>query len=93
MSKEEIFTSVDEFTQKLKELGINKIAFSEVNERRAEQTTNDQIEVLVFRKVDLLSYRDSVIYKYSERSEDLNPLYERLVSEGFEVKRINKNIT
>ena len=93
MSKEQIFTSVDEFTQKLKELGINKIAFSEVNERRAEQTTNNQIEVLVFRKVDLLSYRDSVIYKYSERSEDLNPLYERLVSEGFEVKRINKNIT
>jgi len=49
--------------------------------------------VVVYRKVDLLTYKESVIYKYSERSDDLNPLYERLVSEGFDVTRINKNIT
>ncbi len=93
MSEEQIFTSEEEFILKLKELGIQKIAFSEINERRAMQTTGDQIEVLVFRKVDLLSYRDSIIYKYTAVAEDLNPIYERLVNEGFEVKRINKNIT
>lgn len=93
MSQDQIFTSVDEFIKTIKELGITKIAFSEVNERRVEQTNDSQIDVVVFRKVDLLTYKDSVIYKYSERSDDLNPLYERLVGEGFEVKRINKNIT
>lgn len=93
MSDEQIFTSVDDFIKKVKELGITKIAFSEVNERRVEQTTDSQIEVVVFRKVDLLTYKSSVVYKYSERSDDLNPLYEKLVTEGFEVKRINKNIT
>lgn len=93
MSDEQIFTSVDDFIKKVKELGITKIAFSEVNERRVEQTTDSQIEVVVFRKVDLLTYKSSVVYKYSERSDDLDPLYEKLVTEGFEVKRINKNIT
>lgn len=93
MSDEQIFTSVDDFIKIVKELGITKIAFSEVNERRVEQTTDSQIDVVVFRKADVLTYRNSVIYKYSERSDDLNPLYERLVSEGFEIKRINKNIT
>ena len=93
MSQDQIFTSVDEFIKKIKELGITKIAFSEVNERRVEQTNDSQIDVVVFRKVDLLTYKDSVIYKYSERSDDLSPLYERLVGEGVEVKRINKNIT
>lgn len=93
MSQTQIFTSVDDFIIKVKEIGITKIAFSEVNERRAEQTTENQLEVVVFRKVDLITYRNSVIYKYSERSDDLNPLYEKLVSEGFDVTRINKNIT
>lgn len=93
MAQEQIFTSLEEFIATVKSLGITKIAFSEVNERRPEQTAADLLEVVVFRKVDVLSYRDSVIYKYTERADDLTPIYERLVSEGFEVKRINKNIT
>ncbi|HPS56989.1 MAG TPA: hypothetical protein PK514_02695 [Spirochaetota bacterium] len=93
MSYEHIFASADDFIKKVKELGIVKIAFSEVNERRVEQTTDAQIDVVVLRKVDLLTYKDSIIYKYSEKSDDLNPLYERLVGEGFDVTRINKNIT
>jgi len=93
MSSEEVFASIEDFISRLKKLGITKIAFSQANERRVEQTAENQIEVIVYRKVDLLAYRDSVLYKYSERPEDLDPLYERLVDEGFEVKRINKNIT
>lgn len=93
MSQEKIFTSVDDFINTLKTISISKVAFSEVNERRAEQTSENQIEVIVFRKVDIISYKDSIIYKYSERSDNLEPLYERLIEEGFDVKRINKNIT
>jgi hypothetical protein len=93
MSAVKEFSTLDEFINEMKKLDIKKIAFSEVNERRAEQTKEDLLEVVIIREVTLKSYKDSVIYKYFEKSEDLNAIYDRLLSEGFEVKRINNNIT
>ncbi|HOP63328.1 MAG TPA: hypothetical protein PK358_10020 [Spirochaetota bacterium] len=93
MSSVKEFSSLDEFIGEMKKLGVAKIAFSEVNERRAEQTEEDLLEVVVIREVTLKSYKDSVIYKYYEKCEDLNIIHDRLVSEGFDVKRINNNIT
>ncbi len=93
MSKEKIFKTLDEFIDTLKKLNINKIAFSEVKERRAEQTREDLLEVIVVRKVDIMSYKDSVIYKYSDKGEHIESLYEILIEHGFDVKRISKNIT
>lgn len=93
MSKEEKFTTIDEFINALKKLNVNKVAFSEVRERRAEQTREDLLEVVVVREVDVLSYKDSVIYKYSDKGDHIEDLYDRLIENGFEVKRINKNIT
>ncbi len=93
MSAVQEFNTLDGFISEMKKLEITKIAFSEVNERRAEQTKDDLLEVVVIREVTLKSYKDSVIYKYFEKNENLNTLYDRLVSEGFEVKRINNNIT
>jgi len=93
MSSEEIFDTFEDFIDVLKKLEINKVAFSEVKERRVEQTREDLIEVVVVREVDILSYKKSVIYKYSDKGEHLESLYETLIDQGFEVKRINKNIT
>ena len=93
MSLVQEFGTLDEFISAMKGLNITKIAFSEVNERRAEQTKEDLLEVVVIREVTLKSYKDSVIYKYFQKSDDLNLIYDRLISEGFEVKRINNNIT
>lgn len=93
MSLVQEFGTLDEFISAMKDLKIGKIAFSEVNERRAEQTKEDLLEVVVIREVTLKSYKDSVIYKYFQKSDDLNLIYDRLISEGFEVKRINNNIT
>lgn len=93
MSGEKKFTSLEEFIQAMKELNITKIAFSEVNERRPEQTQENLLEVVVVREVDIISYKDSVIYKFSDRGDHLESLYQILINEGFEVKRINKNIT
>ncbi len=92
MSKDIIFDSSDEFISAMKEMNIQKAAFSEVNERRAEHTENDMLEVIVVRKADIIAYKDSVIYKYSEKSDNLDELYNKLIDEGFEIKRINKNI-
>lgn len=93
MSEVQEFSTLDDFIREMKKLEIKKIAFSEVNERRAEQTKEDLLEVVVIKEVTLKSYRDSVIYKYYEKNDNLDALYDRLVSEGFDVKRINKNIT
>lgn len=93
MSEMQEFSTLDDYIDEMKKMGIQKIAFSEVNERRAEQTREDLLEVVVIREVTLKSYKDSIIYKYFEKNEDLNAIYDRLVSEGFEVKRINNNIT
>lgn len=93
MSQEEKFATIDEFMEALKKLNINRVAFSEVKERRAEQTREDLLEVIVVKEVDILSYKDSIIYKFSDKGEHLETLYETLIDHGFEVKRINKNIT
>lgn len=93
MSLLQEFGTLDEFIIAMKDLGITKIAFSEVNERRAEQTKEDLLEVVVIREVTLKAYKDSVIYRHFQKCDNLDSVYERLVSEGFEVKRINKNIT
>lgn len=93
MSKEKNFNTLDEFMNALKKLNITKVAFSEVKERRAEQTKVDLLEVVVVKKVDILSYKDSVIYKFSDKGEQLETLFETLVENGFDVKRISKNIT
>ena len=93
MSGEERFNSLEEFIQAMKKMNITKIAFSEVNERRPEQTQENLLEVVVVREVDIISYKNSVIYKFSDKGEHLESLYQILINEGFEVKRINKNIT
>jgi len=93
MSREEIFNTLDDLMNELKKLGIIKVAFSEVKERRAEQTREDLLEVVVVREVDVLSYKDAVIYKFSDKGEHIESLYEKLVENGFDIKRISKNIT
>lgn len=93
MSSEEKFSTLDEFMDAMKKLNLNKVAFSEVKERRAEQTKADLLEVVVVRKVEILSYKDSVIYKFSDQGDHMETLFEKLIDNGFEVKRISKNIT
>jgi len=93
MTEEVKFDSLDRFISEIGKAGIKKVAFSEVNERRAEQTDEAMLEVVVLRKVDILAYSGSTLYKYSEKTEDLDQIYEELVSRGFEVTRRNRNIT
>ncbi len=93
MATEEKFNTLDEFMAAIKKLNLNKVAFSEVKERRAEQTREDLLEVVVVREVDILTYKDSVIYKFSDKGDHIETLFETLVENGFDVKRISKNIT
>jgi len=93
MAGEKVFDSIDDFTSFLKKEGIGKIAFAEVRERRAQQTREDLLEVVVVRKVDLLAYKDAVIYKCAFATDELDGLYNSLIEQGFEVNRKSRNIT
>ena len=72
MSGEIIYSTVNEFISGVRETGINKLAFAETKERRAEYIEKDQnndsnekamLDVLVVRRVELLGYKDGIIHK------------------------------
>ena len=92
MENEVIYNSIEEFIDSIKKLGINKVAFSEVHERRAMQTREDFIEVIVVREVTVLTYKDSIVHKFHAKGDIVDSIYQTLLDNGFDIKRINKNI-
>jgi hypothetical protein len=44
-------------------------------------------------RVELIAYKNSVIYKCAQKDIDRDALYDRLTAEGFDVTRRNRNIT
>ena len=91
--REVVFANVDAFIAGMKDLGIGKIAFSETLENRPERNGESMIRVAMVNLVELIAYRDSVLYKCPLRDIDHDSLYGMLVSAGFEVTRRSRNIT
>ena len=90
--KEHLFEDLDSFVAEMKSLEIDKIAFAQTNERRAQQVTHETLEVVLLRKVELLAYRDAIIYKCVIEDVDLDETHCFLEGEGFEVSRSDRNI-
>jgi hypothetical protein len=93
MQREIRYDSLEAFLSDLKELSVDRIAFCETSEKRAEQVEPQLLSVVHVDKVELVAYRDSVIYKCVMRDIDREALYERLVSLGFNLVRRSRNIT
>jgi hypothetical protein len=93
MQREIRYDSLDTFLCELKDISVKRIAFCETNEKRSEQVRPHILQVVDMEKVELIAYRDSVIYKCVLRDVDRELLYERLISLGFDVSRRNRNIT
>ncbi len=93
MQREITVDSIEQFVSLLSENDISKIAFAETNEKRSVQVDPDHVRVVHVVKVDLLAYRDSVLYKCVVEDADLETINEYLVSKGFDVSRKNRNIT
>ena len=93
MQREVAYDSVESFVEGLRESGIEKIAFGETNEKRAEQVEPGVLQVVDVERVDLVAYRDSVIHKCVVNGVDREALFRRLVGEGFDVTRRSRNIT
>jgi len=93
MAGEVVFSTVEAFIKKLKELGIGKVACAETDEKRPLQTGENVLEVISVRRVELLAYKGATIYKCPLAGVDQKPLYARLESEGFEIIVRSRNIT
>ncbi|MCX7678182.1 MAG: hypothetical protein N2316_03095 [Spirochaetes bacterium] len=93
MQREILFDRLDEFIREMKELGITKIAFSEIQEKRPRQINEEILRLEDMVKVFILAYKHSTIFKCILEGMDLNELYRKLESEGFEITRRSRNIT
>lgn len=93
MSREVRFDNFEQFIRALKKRGIEKLAFAEINEKRAVEAEKGALEVTNVLQVEILGYHDSVIYKFSAKYQDHDGLCALLEKEGFEVTRRNRNIT
>ncbi len=93
MQREIIYDTLEAFLDGLRKHTIRKISFSETSEKRAEQVHPGTLHVVHVDQVELIAYKDSVIYKCTRKNIDRDALFDRLTAEGFEVTRRNRNIT
>ncbi len=93
MNSEEKYDDIDDFLKKLKQIGINKVAFAETKEKRAQQIDDNQVGVVRVSKLEILAYKDSIIYKCILDDVDFDVIYNKFIAEGFEKKKTSRNIT
>ncbi len=93
MQREVRFDKLEHFIDEMKRLGITKIAFAEINEKRAVQVDAEKLEVADVVQLEILAYKDSTIYKFQMKDADFEYLYDRLTEDGFEIVRRSRNIT
>lgn len=92
MGNDIVIEKIEEFVEIVKGKNISKLAFAEVNEHRPYQVKEKELEMQKLKKVDVLAYKDSIIYKCVVVDQDLDGLYNDLLSKGFDVKRQNRNL-
>ncbi len=93
MQREIVYDTLESFVGALKGHSIRKISFSETNEKRAEQVEPGKLQVVHVDRVELIGYKDAVIYKCALKDVDREDLYSRLTAGGFDVTRRSRNIT
>jgi hypothetical protein len=93
MQREIVYDTLEAFLEGLKEQSIRKISFSEISEKRAEQVEPGKLQVIHVDRVELIGYKNSVIYKCALKNIDREELYSRLTAGGLDVTRRSRNIT
>jgi hypothetical protein len=94
MAQREIeFDRLEHFVDELGKLGVRKIAFTEVQEKRALQVRPDTLQVTDVALLEILAYRESTIYKVRITDADFDSIHDMLLQKGFEIVRRSRNIT
>ena len=87
------YDSLETFLSDLRGVSINRIAFCEICENRSVQIEPNVLKVVYKDQVELIAYRDSIIYKCELRDVPRDTLHDTLVGLGYDVSRRNRNIT
>ncbi|GAB4220709.1 MAG: hypothetical protein Kow00102_09560 [Spirochaetota bacterium] len=93
MQREIKFDSIHEFINALHDVNITKLAFTQINEKRAVEVQPGTLQVVDVVIAEILAYKDATIYKCKIENADLNNLYVLLEDEGFELTKRSRNIT
>ena len=92
MKSEIIFKTVDDFSAKMKELGVSKIALAKVGELRPYQAGEDELNMTTHNQVDLLGYSDGVLYKSVVIGDEAKDVESKLKAMDFDVTVSDRNL-
>jgi hypothetical protein len=93
MQREIIFEKINTFIAELKAQNISKVAFAHISELRPVQTEKGLLNLVPMKKIEVLGYRDSTIYKFVIEDKDPESLKNIFTAQGIEVTVRNRNIT
>ncbi len=93
MQREIVFERLEPFLEEMDRIGISKLVFAEISEKRAQQVESNKLEVVHYRKLEILAYKSPTIYKCLPEEYDAAALRESLEARGYEVKLRSRNIT
>ncbi len=93
MQREIKFDSLQEYIHALHSNNISRIAFTQINEKRAVEVRPGTLQVVDVVIAEILAYKDATIYKCKIENADLQSLYTQLEDEGFELTKRSRNIT
>lgn len=87
------FYNIEEFIKTLIIQGVNRVAFTQIDERRAVEKAKGEIQVIPYRKLEVLAYKDSRIYSYVEEGDvDFKRAFEKIAERGIEPVKRSRNI-
>jgi hypothetical protein len=93
MKSRKDFYNIDEFIRVLLEQGVSKAAFTQIDERRAIEKGRGEIQVVPYRKLEILAYKDSIIYSYVEEGDvDFERAFRKIEERGIEPVKRSRNI-
>ncbi len=93
MKSKKDFYNIDEFIGALIEGGVTRAAFTQIDERRAIEKKRGEIQVIPYRKLEVLAYKDSMIYSYVEEGDvDFERAFRKIEERGIEPVKRSRNI-
>ena len=87
------FDTLSGFIEAVKEAGIRDIAFAVTDEKRSIQKAEDIVEVERVRMAEILAYKNSALYRYTEAGDCFMAAEQILINAGLTVTRRNRNIS
>ena len=86
------FDTLGGFIEAVKEAGISEIALAVTDEKRSIQKNDELVEVEHVRMAEVLAYKNSALYHYTETGDCIMAAEQILKNVGLNVTRRSRNI-